>query len=85
MRGRAVIICVRVLTVANWKNITKDLLFVQPVSVVRCRNGLLPGNLPKRRKQYNGIRTCLAMTTIWSYNAIKRLFPVPITNATRCR
>ena len=55
------------------------------VSVVRCRNGLLPGNLPKRRKQYNGIRTCLAMTTIWSYNAIKRLFPVPITNATRCR
>ena len=45
----------------------------------------LGGEVPKRRKQYNGIRTCLAMTTIWSCNVIKRLFPVPIMSVIRCR
>lgn len=67
------------------ENITKDLLFVRPVLVVKCRSGLLPGNLQKPKKPYNGIRTCLGMIIIWRCSVIKRLFPVPITNVIRCR
>ena len=45
----------------------------------------LGGEVPKRKKPYNGIRTCLVMTTIWRCSVIRRLYPVPIMNVIRYR
>ena len=37
----------------------------------------------RQKKLYAGIRICLAMITIWSFSAIKPLFPVPTTKPIR--